>query len=55
MAKKNRIKIKLISSSGSKHYYTTTKNKKNPINKLKLKKYDPIVKKHVLYEEKKIT
>ncbi|VAX76279.1 50S ribosomal protein L33 [Buchnera aphidicola] len=54
MAKSNRVKIKLISSSGSHHYYTTTKNKINQSNKLKLKKYDPIIKKHVLYEEKKI-
>ncbi|VFP83526.1 50S ribosomal protein L33 [Buchnera aphidicola] len=54
MAKNNRIKIKLISSSGSKHYYTTTKNKRNQTNKLKIKKYDPIIRKHVLYEERKI-
>ncbi|WP_075433673.1 50S ribosomal protein L33 [Buchnera aphidicola] len=54
MAKKNRITIKLLSSSGSAHYYTTTKNKRNQTNKLKLKKYDPIIKKHVMYEEKKI-
>ncbi|MGI4816876.1 MAG: 50S ribosomal protein L33 [Janthinobacterium lividum] len=54
MAKSNRIKIKLISSSKSKHYYTTTKNKRNTTSKLKLKKYDPIYGKHVMYEEKKI-
>ncbi|VFP87898.1 50S ribosomal protein L33 [Buchnera aphidicola (Cinara piceae)] len=54
MAKSKRIKIKLISTCGSKHYYTTTKNKRNLVNKLKLKKYDPILKKHCLYEEKKI-
>ncbi|VFP85638.1 50S ribosomal protein L33 [Buchnera aphidicola (Cinara pseudotaxifoliae)] len=54
MAKSNRIMIKLVSSSKSKHYYTTTKNKRNTVNKLKLKKYDPIYGKHVLYEEKKI-
>ncbi|XBC38260.1 MAG: 50S ribosomal protein L33 [Buchnera aphidicola (Floraphis choui)] len=54
MAKNVRNKIKLVSTSGSKHYYTTTKNKKNKTQKLKLKKYDPIIKKHILYEEKKI-
>ncbi len=53
MSKKNRIKIKLISSSGSKHFYTTTKNKNN-LNKLSIKKYDPIIKKHVIYNESKI-
>ncbi len=54
MSKNNRIKIKLISSSGSKHFYTTTKNKKDINKKLSIKKYDPIVKKHVIYNEIKI-
>ncbi|XRX42556.1 MAG: 50S ribosomal protein L33 [Buchnera aphidicola (Eriosoma harunire)] len=54
MAKNTREKIKLISTSGSKHYYTTTKNKRNQPKKLQLKKYDPIIKKHILYKEHKI-
>lgn len=54
MAKSARNKIKLISSSGSKHYYTTTKNQKTKNQKLELKKYDPIIRKHVLYKEGKI-
>ncbi|XBC44444.1 MAG: 50S ribosomal protein L33 [Buchnera aphidicola (Schlechtendalia peitan)] len=54
MAKSTRNKIKLVSSSGSKHYYTTTKNKKTKTKKLELNKYDPIVKKHVLYREEKL-
>lgn len=54
MAKNNRINIKLISSENSGHYYTTTKNKRNNTDKLKLKKYDPILKKHVMYIERKI-
>lgn len=48
-----REKIKLISSSGTKHFYTTTKNKKTQ-KKIKIKKYDPIIKKHVIYNENKI-
>ncbi|CAL4318932.1 50S ribosomal protein L33 [Buchnera aphidicola] len=54
MAKKNREKIKMISSAGTGHYYTTTKNKRNTPDKLKLKKYDPVIRKHVLYNEGKI-
>ncbi|WP_343126592.1 50S ribosomal protein L33 [Buchnera aphidicola] len=54
MAKSKREKIKMISSKKSGHFYTTTKNKRNKPEKLKLKKYDPIIKKHVLYIEKKI-
>ncbi|CDZ16557.1 50S ribosomal protein L33 [Candidatus Johnevansia muelleri] len=46
-------KIKLISSSKTGHFYTTTK-KKNISKKLELKKYDPIIRKHVLYKEKNI-
>ncbi len=54
MAKSKRIKIKLVSSSGSKHFYTSTKNKFNCKNKIFIKKYDPIFKKHFLYKETKI-
>lgn len=54
MAKKIREKIKMISSAGTGHYYTTTKNKRNTPDKLILKKYDPKIRKHVLYNEGKI-
>ncbi len=46
--------IKLVSTAGTGHYYTTDKNKKNTPDKLVLKKYDPIVRKHVDYKEAKI-
>ena len=49
-----REKIKLVSSAGTGHYYTTDKNKKNSSDKLEVKKYDPVVRKHVLYKEAKI-
>ncbi|CAK0740910.1 50S ribosomal subunit protein L33 [Gammaproteobacteria bacterium] len=49
-----RDKIKLVSSAGTGHFYTTTKNKKTTTNKLEFKKYDPVVRKHVLYKESKI-
>lgn len=52
MAKKNKINIKLLSSSGTKHFYTTTKNKKS--KKIELKKYDPVIRKYVIYKEYKI-
>lgn len=60
MAKKSKlIKVKLVSSKSS-HFYTTTKNLKMPGGPNKdgkltgLKKYDPIIRKHVEYIEKKI-
>ena len=49
-----RDKIKLVSSAGTGHYYTTTKNKRTMERKLELKKYDPVVRKHVIYKEAKI-
>ncbi|ADD79900.1 50S ribosomal protein L33 [Candidatus Riesia pediculicola] len=54
MAKSLRKKIRMVSSSGSGHFYTTFKNQKNSRKKLLIKKFDPTVKKHVLYKEKKI-
>jgi large subunit ribosomal protein L33 len=48
------IKIKMESTAGTGYYITTTKNPRNNPEKLELKKYDPIVRKHVLFKEKKI-
>jgi large subunit ribosomal protein L33 len=47
-------KIKLVSTAGTGVFYTTTKNKKNTAGKLELKKYDPKVRKHVLFKESKL-
>jgi len=49
-----RDKIKLVSSAGTGHYYTTDKNKRTTPDKLEMKKYDPVVRKHVIYTETKI-
>lgn len=49
-----RDKIKLVSSAGTGHFYTTTKNKRNMPEKMKIKKFDPVVRKHVIYKESKI-
>ncbi len=54
MAKSAREKIRLNSSAGTGHFYTTDKNKKNTPEKLEMNKYDPIVRKHVPYKEGKI-
>jgi len=49
-----REKIKLVSSADTGHFYTTIKNKRNTPDKLEMKKYDPVVRKHVIYKESKI-
>lgn len=49
-----RDKIKLLSTADTGHFYTTDKNKKNTPGKMEMKKYDPVVRKHVIYKEAKI-
>ena len=49
-----RENIKLVSSAGTGHFYTTTKNKKTMPDKMEIKKFDPVVRKYVIYNEKKI-
>ena len=48
-----REKIKLVSSAGTGHFYTTDKNKSTTPDKIEIKKFDPKIKKHVLYKEEK--
>ena len=46
-----REKIRLNSSAGTGHFYTTDKNKRTMSEKMEVKKYDPVVRKHVMYKE----
>jgi large subunit ribosomal protein L33 len=54
MAKGIREKIRLVSSADTGHFYTTDKNKRNMPGKFEIKKFDPVVRKHVMYKEAKI-
>ena len=54
MAKANSILIKLVSSAGTGFYYTTRKNPRSRTDKLSLRKYDPVARKHVVFKEAKI-
>ena len=54
MAKATREKIKLVSSADTGHFYTTTKNKRTMPDKMEIKKYDPVARKHVTYKETKL-
>jgi large subunit ribosomal protein L33 len=49
-----REKIKLESSAGTGHFYTTNKNKRTTPDKIEIKKFDPVVRKHVIYKETKL-
>jgi large subunit ribosomal protein L33 len=54
MAKAVTIKVKLVSSADTGFYYVAKKNSRTMTEKLKMKKYDPIAKKHVEFVESKI-
>ena len=54
MAKGGREKIKLESSAGTGHFYTTDKNKKTTPQKLEMMKFDPKARKHVSYKVVKL-
>ena len=49
-----REKIKLQSSAGTGHFYTTTKNKRTMPEKMEIRKFDPVARKHVIYKETKL-
>ena len=46
--------IKLISTEGTGYFYTMNKNQRTKPEKLETKKYDPILRKHVIFREAKI-
>ena len=54
MAKANTVLIKLVSSADTGYYYVTKKNPRTQTEKLSMRKYDPIVRKHVEFKEGKI-
>lgn len=53
MAKKGNRNNVILESSESGHVYHSTKNKRNTTERIELKKYDPVLRKHVTYKEKK--
>ena len=53
MAKKGNRQVIKLKSTESAHTYWTQKNKKNTVDRISLKKYDPVLRKHVLYKEEK--
>ncbi|MCE2504803.1 MAG: 50S ribosomal protein L33 [Chlorobi bacterium] len=53
MAKAQAREIIKLRSTESPYVYTTTKNKRNTTERLQIKKYDPVMKKHVVFKEQK--
>ena len=54
MAKPSTILIKMVSSADTGYYYVKKKNPRTKTEKLELRKFDPVVRKHVLFKESKI-
>jgi large subunit ribosomal protein L33 len=54
MAKPTTINIRLNSTAGTGHFYVTKKNARTMTEKMVVRKYDPVVRKHVEYKEGKI-
>jgi large subunit ribosomal protein L33 len=54
MAKPATVLIRLNSSADTGFYYVTKKNPRTTTQKLEMKKYDPVVRKHVVFKEGKI-
>jgi large subunit ribosomal protein L33 len=54
MAKSSTIQIRLVSTAGTGFFYVTKKNPRTATGKLELRKYDPVVRKHVPFKEAKI-
>ena len=54
MAKANSIQLKLVSSADTGYYYIARKNPRTLTNKMEVRKYDPVVRKHVIFKETKI-
>ncbi len=54
MAKPTTVKIKLESAAGTGYYYVTKKNARTMTEKMVVRKYDPVARKHVEFKEGKI-
>lgn len=54
MAKPTTVLIKLVSTADTGYYYVTKKNPRTMTKKMETRKYDPVVRKHVLFKESKI-
>ena len=53
MAKTNTVLIKLVSSADTGYFYVAKKNPRAKTEKLELKKYDPVARKHVVFKERR--
>ena len=53
MARKGPRQLVKMRSTESTHMYITSKNRRNSPNRLELRKFDPVLRRHVVYRETK--
>ena len=54
MAKATTIKVKLLSTADTGFFYVAKKNSRTMTDKLSMRKYDPVARKHVEFKEAKL-
>ncbi|RVU38790.1 50S ribosomal protein L33 [Hwanghaeella grinnelliae] len=54
MAKPATLQVKMVSTADTGFFYVTKKNPRNLTEKLEMRKYDPVVRKHVVFKESKM-
>lgn len=54
MAKSATIAVKMLSTADTGFFYVAKRNPRKKPEKMEMRKYDPVVRKHVLFKETKI-
>lgn len=54
MAKPATVQVKMVSSADTGYFYVTKKNPRTQTEKMEMRKYDPVVRKHVMFKESKM-
>ena len=54
MAKPGTVMVKLVSTADTGYFYVTKKNPRTKTEKLEIRKFDPIARKHVVFKEQKM-
>jgi large subunit ribosomal protein L33 len=54
MAKPATILVRMLSTADTGYFYVKKKNPRTQTEKMEMRKYDPVVRKHVLFKEAKI-
>ena len=54
MAKPSTVLVRMSSTAGTGFFYVAKKNPRKKPDKLELRKFDPVARKHVLFKEEKL-